>query len=374
MAVGFRGSLPAPRRASISRRGETGLRAAGWAGRAMAPPKCLNCSRDSTCLESAALRATWAAHEGVKWGWHTDEAAYWFLCLPCHRRAWPLDQRCENRHSRPWDAIFPWYVRSGVRSLVVGDFYLTQPPPELLRGRLGGGGPWQNLPRSRSPRRELAAAAGSATSAPAQASVPSAAAADSALESAAPATGLRGCLKGSRRGPPPPRVILGREVVTVRHFLRPGMSGPRRYREASCFEEVVDWPWMPREERGPHLPSAGGCDACGTTLGDSARNCAERVELEGSPGQAHAILTCRRCWVDGALATGSLRLQDEALGPGAVAVPAWSSGPTRVERLEYLGVRHTPKQRTSRRLVCLFLFVCVCVFVCFLFVLSVGRS
>ena len=95
------------------------------------PPVCPKC-RD---LELAPLRQglqeVWQEEQGLKWGW-CGRVAYWKLCKECHEQAWPLDRRFNNRHSTPHHAV-PWggVLRNGVRRLVVGDFYITTPPPHL---------------------------------------------------------------------------------------------------------------------------------------------------------------------------------------------------------------------------------------------------
>ena len=86
---------PAPRRPPLASRAQV----------SMAPPKCLLCDTDATELESARLRETWSEHEGVCWAWHTNATAYWLLCLPCHRAAWPADMRCQNGNSKPWSHV-----------------------------------------------------------------------------------------------------------------------------------------------------------------------------------------------------------------------------------------------------------------------------
>ena len=46
-----------------------------------------------TELRSDSLRARWAEEQGLKWGWRPAGKAFWFLCEPCHARAWPEDGR-----------------------------------------------------------------------------------------------------------------------------------------------------------------------------------------------------------------------------------------------------------------------------------------
>ena len=102
----------------------------------MAPPACARCGSLDLAVLGEDLRRAWAAEEGVQWNWEGN-LAYWRLCLPCHREVWPEDRRNPNGSSRPWS----WLVahrpsctkqRSGKACLVLGDFSLTQPPPELV--------------------------------------------------------------------------------------------------------------------------------------------------------------------------------------------------------------------------------------------------
>ena len=100
----------------------------------MSPPLCKACGVTAcTQLESANLQTVWQRDSGCKWSWHSDSQAYWVLCLPCHRVAWPTDHRVRNRFSQPG-----WHYRSsqgskGKVKLVSGDFFLTDPVPEFLR-------------------------------------------------------------------------------------------------------------------------------------------------------------------------------------------------------------------------------------------------
>jgi hypothetical protein len=106
----------------------------------MAPPPCSLCgSLENACL-SERLRRQWAGEEGVKWKWRGG-LAYWRLCLDCHREVWPEDRRNRNGFSLPFSALCDRTILSGRSggkvSLVVGDFWLTHPPPELLRPGVG---------------------------------------------------------------------------------------------------------------------------------------------------------------------------------------------------------------------------------------------
>ena len=110
----------------------------------MPPPQCPGpCGvTKRTELESAALRKKWAAQEGLSWSWlsfpnRPRACAYWHLCRQCHQKAFPLDNRTRNRHSRPWEMVWDSRVldrHRGLSRLTVGDFYLTAAPPEYLEG------------------------------------------------------------------------------------------------------------------------------------------------------------------------------------------------------------------------------------------------
>ena len=77
----------------------------------MAPPPCFGCKatkkEHSTWAKSSELsedmQLRWAAEEGYKWYWSSDNCAWWTLCVLCHRAAWPLDKRYNNSTSRPAD-------------------------------------------------------------------------------------------------------------------------------------------------------------------------------------------------------------------------------------------------------------------------------
>ena len=144
----------------------------------MGPPLCLSC-KATTCteIESRSLRHKWSCEDGFKWQWHNDQQAYWRMCLPCHRVHWPTDSRTRNRYSTPHPKR-----QSGSKSkFLVGDLYLTESPPELLRSSLQTSALVACRPpfprtRSRTPGGQRCN-----------------------LHS-------KGCLKGSRPGPPPTRV------------------------------------------------------------------------------------------------------------------------------------------------------------------------
>jgi hypothetical protein len=100
----------------------------------MAPPVCQSpgCHHECSAL-SAGQRARWAADEGLKWAVITANLAYFFFCEECHRLIWPDDNRCNNRHSQPAETTWRRHLVNGVVRLIVGDLYVTRPPPELAQ-------------------------------------------------------------------------------------------------------------------------------------------------------------------------------------------------------------------------------------------------
>ena len=95
----------------------------------MPPPRCA-CGAARTPLATAALRSSWEEVLGLKWSWVTPSAAYWHMCLGCHQARWPGDGRVRNRYCRPRSSDPRRRVGARAR-LVVGELYLTEPPPEL---------------------------------------------------------------------------------------------------------------------------------------------------------------------------------------------------------------------------------------------------
>ncbi len=94
-------------------------------------PPCPGCGLGLSRLHSQKLRESWAQEEGLKWGWYTQEQAYWKLCLPCHQEAWPGDLRRRGPYCLPLADYWKHLVGGRLR-LLAGDFYLTQAPPEYL--------------------------------------------------------------------------------------------------------------------------------------------------------------------------------------------------------------------------------------------------
>ena len=219
----------------------------------MAPPVCRACGATAcTELANEKLRRTWKREQGLKWDWHTDNQAYWFVCLPCHLAAWAVDRRTNNRWSMPgWQyaGAAARRARGGrVRLVSGGDFYLTEPVPEYLRPRaqasapLAAPGPGSSAAPPDLRRRPVAAApfggapapapaaptSGQALAAPAGAApAPAAPAAPTGVASSASSTTptpqteqqppLRNCLKGARgilleTGPSIGRLFVGRTL------------------------------------------------------------------------------------------------------------------------------------------------------------------
>jgi len=98
----------------------------------MAPPRCAGCQKhDVSELRTEEMRAKWAASEGVKWR-RLGKTTHWLLCLECHRKAWPADNRCNNRHCKPGEwVVWPLTAGRTCVNTMGGKFFLTTPPPEI---------------------------------------------------------------------------------------------------------------------------------------------------------------------------------------------------------------------------------------------------
>jgi len=71
----------------------------------MGPPKCPRCGDNLAVLRTESLRATWAYDLNYKWGWRSEQPAYWYYCLPCHNKLRPQDFRpAHNRCHGRWTA------------------------------------------------------------------------------------------------------------------------------------------------------------------------------------------------------------------------------------------------------------------------------
>ena len=204
------------------------------------------CATDTTCLQNPVLRETWKADTGVKWYWHTDACAYWALCQPCHAATWPEDFRVKNGASKPWSAI-AW---SRCRMPLVGEFYITRPPPELIRKSfVDAAATHGHRPhRSRSPR--LVDATGLSTSPQTVESLLVAIFGTADL----PTPLQRSCMKGIRDGPAPTHVDLGIPFRTLRYFpdghrFRKALRGQATYRVACVRESSVGLPLLSAEEK-----------------------------------------------------------------------------------------------------------------------------
>ena len=251
----------------------------------MGTPRCLLCVTETTCLQNPVLRETWKADEGVKWHWHSDACAYWTLCQSCHRTAWPEDHRVKNGSSKPWSAI----VWGRCRLPLVGEFYITRPPPELLRepfasaaARLG-----DRPRRSRSPR--LVHVTDVATVAATVGAPPAAFSNASDL----PSPTQRSCLIGGREGSAPSHVDLGSPVVALRFFpdknrLRKALRGRAKFRDACLWEEIVDVPLLPTAEKLPTHVLPAICDAASHVYPSGRLPCSANGNLFCSQSAAFA--------------------------------------------------------------------------------------
>ena len=364
----------------------------------MAPPKCLLCDTDATELESARLRETWSEHEGVCWAWHTNATAYWMLCLPCHRAAWPADMRCQNGNSKPWSHVqLQLSDRKGPHRLLAGDFFTTTPPPEL-RGAMEEIGRSKKAKRAKTPTPHTPAPPTPAPPTPAPttpavepstaeptAAMPTpgtlptyAPAYDSLLRDAAaqsdayqrerdaakraatfmgvygvpflPEVMQRSCLRGTRETPPPAMVDVGETVDALRLFPKRGPQGPWSYRQASTREHVEPIPLLKREERGPFHQLKDTCDSCAHCL-SKPHECLRMYVLHPAEDTevVHQGYLCGDC--NAQLLYGqSLPLAPYVhSGEGEDmlhALACWRDGAARrVETLRRCGAPYTPKPR-----------------------------
>jgi hypothetical protein len=294
-----------------------------------APPTCLLCDAATTELESPSLRTTWAEHEGVCWAWHTDTAAYWLLCLSCHRAAWPMDRRCGNRHSKPWCHMSQQRsVRGGMNRLVSGDFYTTMPPPETLQA------PFEVLRRERNVKKATTSTGHSDAGRAADSSV----------------------CTGQRVPRMVRRVDVGEAVVAPRVFQKRGPRGPCSFREASVREDIVPVPFVDKKDRGPFYTYKDVCDSCCSAL-SSPDACIRMYVLhpveamgEGAvPRQlVHQGYFCARCNTQlmyGCALPLAPGVQDDE-GGTVYALAHWSDGAARrVEVLRRCDAPYTPKKR-----------------------------
>ena len=288
----------------------------------MAPPKCLLCPRDSTRLVNPALRELWKTEEGLKWHWHTDSCAWWRLCTPCHNATWPEDHRVRNGASKPWHAVTNRWVAG---------FYLTRPPPELLREAFAKEATSQ-------PRRSVARARSRSPVPPSvRLEPPISFSVDSLLGALLGKPALLepqqpSCLLVRPARKPRP-VDLGPPASRLRFYpdansCRPALRGLMKFFRGAAREEIIEIPMRPQAEKQPFHPLPAICDAVEE---DHERHwgrlpptfqervgCGAFVEISGDPANTHLCLLCPPCRVK--LISGqSLRLRDEVFGRGVTA-------------------------------------------------------
>ena len=90
---------------------------------------------------SAELEHKYGEYEGFLWYRTHKGTAYWKLCLECHNLCYPEVKRVRNGSSNPPPDYFDMYCpphrckrKAGVFPRMMGDFYLTMPPPERISG------------------------------------------------------------------------------------------------------------------------------------------------------------------------------------------------------------------------------------------------
>ncbi|CAE8633657.1 unnamed protein product, partial [Polarella glacialis] len=213
------------------------------------------------------------------------------------RRTWKKDEGFKWR-----DAWWPSLASSRRCRLVVGDFYLTESPPELLRPKPG-------LPGASSTQRREAPRL--------------------------PGQGLPATRPRSR-SPPPRRSCLTSPAAGVQR------TTPRAKGKV-CFASPAQRFFVPRKEKSDLDFGAASCDACGKAFEERlttgfAVKLAETTETEN---QRHKALLCSSCrqhlLKGGRLLLTSLEAEAEA---------AWAT--TRLtcrQRLEKHGAPYTPKPK-----------------------------
>ena len=90
---------------------------------------------------SAELEHRYGEYKGFLWYRTPKGTAYWKLCLECHNLCYPEVKRVRNGSSNPPPDYFDMYCppqrclrKDGVIPKMMGDFYLTMPPPERVSG------------------------------------------------------------------------------------------------------------------------------------------------------------------------------------------------------------------------------------------------
>ena len=94
------------------------------------PPVC-SCGQHTLAqLKSPTLLQAWASMEGVSWS-RGPRGPYFHFCQKCHLGIWSEDNRppISNRFCRP--ARPSWEGRGQRSRCLLGDYFLTEPPPEL---------------------------------------------------------------------------------------------------------------------------------------------------------------------------------------------------------------------------------------------------
>ena len=307
----------------------------------MAPPVCPApgpCGGKARTELSPALRATWAAQEGLCWSWlsfpdRPHACAYWHLCIDCHPLVWPMDSRSRNRHSHPWEQVRAHDRRRGRTRLAVGDFYLTTPPPEYLANFYAGLA--ESHLRTAGPSTRARSCSRSRSSTRARSRSLSRSSDRSLLEppggshlGASEAPPLRSCLRAE-----------GAVTTAMRHVDLPRCTGTCDHTHRCRLAEGVETRAVEREDRQPVPWGQGYCDAC--SRGFATRTAeSDEVRLQHrEPWERYNAFLCTRCRprLLGGQGLYLDTLKDEAR---AFFKPA---GPSRAERLAQLGAPYTPK-------------------------------
>jgi hypothetical protein len=239
---------------------------------------------------------------------------------------------------------------------LVGEFYITRPPPELLRKCFADAtATHERRPhRSRSPR--LVHTTAITTSSQTVESLLVAIFGTADL----PPPLQRSCLKGHREEPAPTHVDLGAPFPSLRcfpdrHRFRNALRGQGRYRDACVREVIVPGPLLPAAERQPTHPLPSICDAAehAYPLGRLPPTFAERlacgvlVLLSTDEVSCHTAFLCPQCRAQ--LIRGvSLTLCAGVFGCGVTARQFFAVN-RRVDILHRCGAPHTPKTTATRR-------------------------
>jgi hypothetical protein len=294
----------------------------------MGPQKCGGpCGVDKVTgeLENAPLREKWSADEGVKWEWRASECqttscAWWRLCVPCHRLAWPLDRRNRNGSSCPWERMCEARARDrrkGVLRRDVGDFWVTSAPPEWV-ATLGSATPTLQ-PQSNAAEAQVQPAV-----------MPEGPVAEGEVVLAQPPAEHRD--------------------VRIRPCLK---SGPRTnaYRTPAFPAGPVERQPVSEVDRQCVVLGSGECDRCGALWTKPRLRPNLAVTLLDRPAwEVHSAFLCAEC-ISPLWRGESCRLQTFE-GQGRCAFKP--SQPTRVERLQqlelpYYGTKEEQQQQKRKR-------------------------